>query len=762
MKGLYYYKLVSPYPEDTTKNCKLTINEIDSNFLTLKDEDIKSAELVREDKTLVLTRQDGDKLIVDLNDVVFDLSVKADTLSESGATIVISFDGPNGKEQVTINNLVTVDNLHSIIGSDILTRVINDGSLKGDGTMTSPLGIAAVEKTGMLAPALEKIDLTNGERLPEVAALGTRYVTVEYVDDYGYLYNGDGIEAIKSFLNDNNSPWRIPTKEDWDALFDSMEPSCYQNHTMSKCHVELGKYAGAYLKSACGWLCQPECDCMGTAPDTGCTVSCTPSGSTDYVEGDEDMGIPQYDPTSPSGVDKYGMRILPCGSAALDAFDKPVADGFKAYAYYWTDSFVYNDVAQNRYVKKFAYNKGGIWQESECPSVYYSIRLVKDYDGQNYFDTEYIGNKAYKTLLFPESKQIWLALNFAADEELKCESAVPCRTLVNDGEINNKRKVLFINEWNGEYWEKRMLEEGDTIVIENPIFDNSGDKEIEVCWKNESGGTETITVVIPAEVQNNVEYRVYSDDECSQDLVNTDDLVIERVLKIVVPIIMKGQHDLQGQIDEINSDIDAISADVQSKYDELKGSISQEKEERVRGDRVLYSYLVSEVSARTQADIEINERIDAEISARTQADTELQENIDKEIARAIGEEARIEAKVDALSGEVGSNYDELNAKIEAETERAIEAEALLQTNIDKEVSARTQADEALDAKIEAETERATAREDEIEGKLIDTSKNPFTFKAAVAEGDKNLEMGSVDGKAENSVQIIFDGDFGMI
>lgn len=762
MKGLYYYKLVSPYPEDTTKNCKLTINEIDSNFLTLKDEDIKSAELVREDKTLVLTRQDGDKLIVDLNDVVFDLSVKADTLSESGATIVISFDGPNGKEQVTINNLVTVDNLYSIIGSDILTRVINDGSLKGDGTMTSPLGIAAVEKTGMLAPALEKIDLTSGGRLPEVAALGTRYVTVEYVDDYGYLYNGDGIDAIKSFLNDSKSPWRVPTKEDWDALLDSMEPSCYQNHTMSKCHVELGKYAGAYLKSACGWLCQPECDCMGTAPDTGCTTSCTPSGSTDYVDGDDDMGIPQYDPTSPSGVDKYGMRVLPCGSAALDAFDKPVADGFKAYAYYWTDSFVYNDLAQNRYVKKFAFNKGGVWQESECPSVYYSIRLVKDYDGQNYFDTEYIGNKAYKTLLFPETKQVWLAMNFAADEELKCEGAVPCRTLVNNGEVNNKRKALFINEWNGEYWEKRMMEEGDTIVIENPIFDNSGDKEIEVCWKNESGGTETMTVVIPAEVQNNVEYRVYSDEECSFDLVNTDDLVIERVLKIVVPIAMKGQHDLQEQIDGINSDIDAISADVQSKYDELVGAVSQEKEERVKGDRVLYGYLVSEVSARTQADMAINGRIDEEISARTQADSELQSNIDKETARAIAEEARIEAKLDALSGDVSADYAELNAKIEAETNRAKEAETLLQSNIDNEVSARTQADEALGAKIGAEVERATAREDEIEGRLIDTSKNPFTFKAAVAKGGKNLEMGSVDGKAENSVQIIFDGDFGMI
>ena len=31
-KGLYYYKLVSEYPEDITKQCKLTINEIDSNL----------------------------------------------------------------------------------------------------------------------------------------------------------------------------------------------------------------------------------------------------------------------------------------------------------------------------------------------------------------------------------------------------------------------------------------------------------------------------------------------------------------------------------------------------------------------------------------------------------------------------------------------------------------------------------------------------------------------------------------------------------
>ena len=56
MNGLYYYKLVSPYPEDVTKNCKLTINEIDHNFVTLKDNDIKKAEFIRSEKVLLISQ----------------------------------------------------------------------------------------------------------------------------------------------------------------------------------------------------------------------------------------------------------------------------------------------------------------------------------------------------------------------------------------------------------------------------------------------------------------------------------------------------------------------------------------------------------------------------------------------------------------------------------------------------------------------------------------------------------------------------------
>ena len=65
-KGLYFYKLVSPYKEDVTKNCKLTVNEVDSNLLNLKDEDIANGEFDKKTNTLKLTRNNGDVIGIDL------------------------------------------------------------------------------------------------------------------------------------------------------------------------------------------------------------------------------------------------------------------------------------------------------------------------------------------------------------------------------------------------------------------------------------------------------------------------------------------------------------------------------------------------------------------------------------------------------------------------------------------------------------------------------------------------------------------------
>ena len=761
MTGLYFYKLISPYIDDITKNCKLSINEIDSNFLNLKDADIKSAEFVRDEKTLVLTRNNGEKLIVPLIDVTYNLDVDTEC-KESGVTLTISYDGDEGEKSVTIANIVTAENLMDIIGSDILTKVITDGTLKGNGTIDSPLGLNGVEKTGMLAPVKEVFDLTEGGKLPEVAKLGTRYITKEKVNDYGYLYNGSGLTKISQKMEEDGRGWRVPSKADWDALLNSIEPCDYQNHTSAKCHIELGKVAGKYLKSECGWLGQPDCECTVTKPNTGCTYD------DEYVvnDGNNNSNVPSEKPESPVGVDKYGMSILPSGIATLNAYGKPLANLFKEQSAFWTTTHVYGDVDQDVYVKVFNWDKGGVTQVAECPKPYYSVRLVKDYDGSNYFDSEYIDGVLYKTILFPESGQIWLASNYASKEgfiEYEEGGKTPEVVNVNNGEVLENRTEMFINEWNGNYWEKKRMNEGDTVVVENPCFDQGTGSTTNVCWTDNDNVPHCIEVEIPRELQRNIEYRVYTEDDgCNKILVNTDDLVVERIVHIIVPMIQQEREE-RIEADEI-----------------LSGAIETEREERISGDSDLWEALYQETSARTEVDNQLWEAIANEASARTE--------VDNQIWDAIAQEASARTEVDnqiwtALNKEINDRLDvdaqmwaalhqEAEAReatddllwdaITAEAARAQEVEAQLWNGINGETARAQEVEGQLWTAINNEIERAMARENEIDGQLIDWSKNPFTLTAAVGKNENNLRLETKDGIDEHSIKVNFNGSFGKI
>ena len=728
--GLYFYKLVSPYSEDVTKNCKLTINEIDSNFLTLKDNDIKKAEFVREEKTLILTRNNGEKLIVPLKDVVYNLEVETGC-NPSGSSITIKYDCVDGPKTVTLGNLLTYDNLREILGSDILTKVITDGTLKGNGTLHSPLGINGVEKTGMLAPVIEVFDLTSGGTLPEVAKLGTRYITKEYVSDYGYLYNGAGVDKIKSRLEESKSSWRVPSKADWDALLNSIEPCEYRNHDSAKCHIELGKYAGKYLKSECSWVGQPVCECTNTKPSTGCNYDFTDENYTDESE----QILPQDKPNSPIGVDKYGMTILPAGSSSYNKhFKKLDASSFREKAIFWTSTILAE--GQDTYVKEFDFDMGGVYQVAECPLPYYSVRLVKDYDGSNYFDSEYIDGVLYKTILFPESGQVWLATNYANKEGFVTihDEGIPEVADVNNGmDVDERRIELFVNEWNGEYWDRKALNEGDTVVVENPCFDQGTGTTTNVCWTDKNNVPHCIEVEIPKVAQSNIEYRVYTEEDCDKTLVNTDDLVVERVVHIIVPMIQQEREE-RIEADEI-----------------LSGAIETEREERISADTELWEALAEETSARTEADEELDEKIDAEIERAISAETALDEKIDAETERAISAETILDEKIDA------------------ETERAISAETILDEKIDAETERATEREDEIEQELFDEIERATEAEEKIDGQLIDWSKNPFTMTAAVGNDEygvqkPNLELISKDAEdhPEHIIKIQFDGNFGEI
>ena len=763
MKGLYFYKLNSPYSEDVTKNCKLTINEIDSNFLSLKDEDIASAEFDKKSKSLVLTRNNGEQLIVDLSDVTYDLNVETSCSADEGASITISYDGADGNKTVTFDHIVTVDNLRSVIGSDLLTKVITDGTLKGDGTISSPLGLSGTEKSGMIAPVKGRLDLTKGGKLPEVAKLGTRYITIEYVNDYGYLYNGEALAKITESLEKEGKGWRVPTKADFDVLLNSIEPCDYQNHNSAKCHIDLGLVAGKYLKTECGWLGEPDCECTSTAPMTGCSVQDQISSEdTDYVEGEQNIEItdePNLNPESYQGVDKYGMGILPSGNAILDAFNRPQANYFKEKTFFWTSTHVHGDIDQDVYVKVFDWNKTTVSQAAECPSPYYSVRLVKDYDGSNYFDSEYIDGVLYKTILFPKSRQVWLATNYAKNEGFET-SGVPMITDVNNGEILEKRKALFVNEWNGEYWEKRALNEGETVVVENPCFDSEGDQVRTVCWLDHEGVKHCVDVTIPKETQSNVEYRVYTTDGCNKELVNTDDIVVERIVNIMTPMIEDERNERVKGDEQLWSALEQEAAARTEVDDQQWDAINQEAEARRAVDEQLWDAIGKEAEARADVDNQQWDAIGKEAEARAEVDNQQWDAINKEA------EARTEVdnqQWEAINQEIGratAAEEALDAKINAEIERAEAAEEALGEAILEEGTKREEEDAKLNKKIDDEIERAKEAEKALHAADQDASKDYVL--SVKADGEYNLVIDSNDGDNAKAIRIKIDGNYGEI
>ena len=759
--GLFYYKLVSPYSEDVTLNCKLAINQIDSNFFNLKSYDIESAEFIREEKILVLTRVNGDRLIVDLSDMVYDLEADANC-TESGVTLTMHYDGKNGEKNIKVDNLITLDMLRSkieeLIGTDILTKVITDGTLKGYGTLDSPLGLNGTEKTGMYAPVIARIDLTQGGKLPEVAKLGTRYATIEYVNDYGYLYNEAGVNKINQHVEEEGRGWRVPSKEDWDMLLNLIEPCEYRNHDSTRCHAELGKLAGKYLKSVCGWVGQPKCECAPTVPITSCTFSIE-NGDGDYVDMGEggESTIPSERPNSPGGVDKYGMSILPSGVVTLDGYGRPQAAAFGEKSVMWTTSHVYQDEEQDRYVKVFDWDKASVVQEAECPSPYYSVRLVKDYDGSNYFDTEYIDGIPYKTILFPEIRQIWLASNYAKKEGFipYSEGVVPEVVEVNNGHVIENRKAVFLNEWNGCYWEKKELNEGDTVVVENTCFDiNNGEVTTNVCWIDASQVEHCVEVVIPDVAQYNIEYRVFTtggtgQHSCDQDLVNTDYLAIERLLRIIIPIIEQEREE-------------RISADTEiwNEIDNINEKLDEEIAERESADTELWEALSAETEARVEEDEILSGAIEDERSERERADSELWDALNNEISRAISAETELNVKIDVETEERKLEDQLLWEALSAETAARIEADETLDDKIDDETERAISAETKLREDLDAEIDRAKEREDEIDGELIDPSKNPYIMSVTVGKDLHNLVLESKDGNEEHFIKVKLDGDFG--
>lgn len=422
MKGLFFYKLSSPFKEDITRGCKLNICEVDNNFMTLKEASIANMEIDENNKLKLIPYGADEKPIeVDLSQLV-----ASSTLDD----LIIEYDSKKGlitfknqdKILYEVDKLLTSDNTN--FNNAFL--VTHDNTLIGNGNEISPLRVSPVEETNSYGMVIKLIDTINkGEQLPENPSVGDRYVVYEHYNPFGYLYNYNGVEQI---LNDiQNTGWRLPSLTEWNNMLNAID--CLPNHgeNLFLCNEYFGQDSGQLLKSRNFWK-EPQMKSKN--------------------------GL-KRSPNSVVGLDKYNMTILPCGKGTYNRNTY----GFSETCEYWTSEG--DEDTSDIFTKEFNYNEGGVAQFAKNPNNYYSLRLVKEYDGTNYSPITVINGEEYRTVLldsYDGNPLIWLGENVKfADEKY-----MPLNVDVLDETLD----VYNIAEWDGTSWLKKTLVDGNVIFFE--------------------------------------------------------------------------------------------------------------------------------------------------------------------------------------------------------------------------------------------------------------------------------------------------------
>lgn len=448
LTGVKYFKLPYRYPGDETRGCGLLGEEIDKNFYFLRGYDISAVTKSDDAKEIVLTRLNGEQMHINVAQDFGEYTIKLD--SNNG---ILTLIGPTSARSQSVDGLLTKS-------SDNF-KVATNGTIIGDGTKLNPIGVAATLRTGEYAPADILVDLTeDGSQLPEIAEHGQGYrvVSRRYVNSFGFLYNYNGIQEVKAKLA--QSGWRIPTKEDYDKIFDYLECPPYDNHKSTVDGIELGQVAGRELKSASGNVIEWKVDARGEI-----------------------------------GNDSQGFGVLPVGWGISSTYRDPddnyhIGNTYKQEAALWTDTEVNNAV----WGKKFTYNRPTIIQSSFDKHSWLSLRLVKD-SNYNFSAFEDILGEVVPCvqMKFTEQKEV---SDGSGGTIVRTFSGVSTWTKINvaiavsggnygspklwKGDSGKTNEGLqpgyFVSEWNGEYWEHRQMKEGESVVLINsPISGNGRD-----------------------------------------------------------------------------------------------------------------------------------------------------------------------------------------------------------------------------------------------------------------------------------------------
>lgn len=769
--GITYFRKNSPYPGDVTKNCALDGVEVDNNFFVLEGRDIKTLRV--EGSDIVVELQNGKVMrSVDALKDVADL--KRTAISE------LEFDKESGVlkfvrngEQVAITGFATESKSEP---STVVTVAVDD-SLKGNGLTATPISISPIFKTGQYEPVKKIISVVDGDSIPtcETLAVGDRYLTKEYVSVYGMLYNYNAVKKIACDLDKANSPWRIPTKEDWDDMLNAVEPCPKnKNHNSATSNKYLGAWAGKLLKSTDLWLhsttidtcgndtcinydavscgnCNNACESIycGKVCDNECR--CCDCGNCDNGCGCCDCGN-----CDNRGLDTFGFHIVPAGYAD---------DGrnfvfFGERAYFWTAT---NSNCENVYVKRFEYNRNSVYQNIIAGQNYLSLRLVKDYNGHNYHESEKILSDQYPTVMMPSVKNghsIWTSVNVS----LGCGCG---RIEPNNGLALAHTTKFYLNEWDGKEWLRNELKDGESVVIKkapngqtNAEYRLSDGKLINVGQITYEAVINDINPKLDelgTKIDNEIN-RSIAKDEAFEDTINDE----------LRPNITKNSNDiatvntnLVSAIGNINEAIKTVNDNLVDAVNTINGGIATEIQERKDADKEIKDSLDQEIERATTKDNELATAIAEEKQAREAKDADLENKIGQQ--QTVSNERYQELKglintnkdsIDNLSTDLDATKTDLNNTKQVLTDFGKEtAKAFEQINqvitdgfntinggIATEIQERKDADAAeKEARIATDEEiKATILTEE--GTSFDTNSGVLTLKSKGGTNDIKVQF----------------------
>ena len=645
INGITYYKLKSPYNGDVTKNCSVSGIEIDNNFFTLEGRDVKSITVDGTD--IVLNLLNGEQL-------------KAVDVLDNFITN-ISFDKENGILKTYRNNGEVEEfdgfvSIHEHNNHKHLDAVASNETLNGNGTHEKPLKLAEAYKTGQFKP----VDKIVTDKKTEKPFVGERVLVSEERSAYGLLYNYSEVIQIACELDNTHSKWRIPSKADWDDMLNAVEPcKDNKNHDKSTPDRYFGKWAGKLLKSKYYWKDYEgcECDCKDDEDEEmdGCHCGkhriCKPT----YC-GEFDTCHFKAGKFNTQGIDKYGFTVLPSGYTD----DGGIMNYFGERACFWTST---NMEYTNIFTKRFEYNSNKVYQGIVPAKCRMSLRLVKDYTGDNYTESENILGQNYPTVLMPSiknGKAVWTSINiyYTSPSCKGCHCGCNCMNDNLDPTPNPNDilvKKYYIDEWNGFKWLRNEFKEGDSVVVK-----------------------------ITPDGKKDIEYRLVEGE-----LKSVPAMVENTVVNEITPII----------------------TDMENRFTE---ALNQEKTNRENADTELQNQITAEVQRATDKDVYLETTL-GNFGKETAKAFETLNNAIVTSVNNINTALQTEAETRAAADE------ELQRKIDENGQNLINAVA----EIKEEITRLDGVDGEIKEALATETQERKAKDEELDGDLLDNAKTVF-------------------------------------